>query len=231
MRDYPVTRQNLPQAMAEIESLLADSPCLLITAKDATVGKWGMARLWRSWMQSTAEWMARRGAQMPLVWSNGQAYGWREFNPEDAHELFTHKWLGADSDGNRLSWSRTGRDGMRAATKGERFHALRQHESWAAERGLLLFKPANSLVHQSFDSKEFRLRVNGDIHEVGVPVHFTLLETLRYVIGLTGRGDDLPVITGVDSARFTTDRAYRASLLLEIVALLHDYRGAGLFRR
>jgi carbon-monoxide dehydrogenase small subunit len=31
-----------------------------------------------------------------------------------------------------------------------------------------------------------RLTVNGDVHEVGVPAHFTLLETLRYVLGLTG---------------------------------------------
>ena len=31
-----------------------------------------------------------------------------------------------------------------------------------------------------------RLRVNGDLHEVGVPSHYTLLETLRYVLGLTG---------------------------------------------
>jgi carbon-monoxide dehydrogenase small subunit len=31
-----------------------------------------------------------------------------------------------------------------------------------------------------------RLRVNGDLHDVGVPAHFTLLETLRYVLGLTG---------------------------------------------
>ena len=31
-----------------------------------------------------------------------------------------------------------------------------------------------------------RLTVNGDRHEVGVPTHFTLLEALRYVIGLTG---------------------------------------------
>ena len=31
-----------------------------------------------------------------------------------------------------------------------------------------------------------RLKVNGDLHEVGVPGHFTLLETLRYVLGLTG---------------------------------------------
>lgn len=31
-----------------------------------------------------------------------------------------------------------------------------------------------------------RLSVNGDRHLVGVPAHFTLLETLRYVLGLTG---------------------------------------------
>ncbi len=31
-----------------------------------------------------------------------------------------------------------------------------------------------------------RLYVNGDLHEVGVPSHYTLLETLRYVLGLTG---------------------------------------------
>jgi len=31
-----------------------------------------------------------------------------------------------------------------------------------------------------------RLHVNGDVHEVGVPTHFTLLETLRYAVGLTG---------------------------------------------
>jgi len=31
-----------------------------------------------------------------------------------------------------------------------------------------------------------RLQVNGDRHEVGVPAHFTLLEALRYGLGLTG---------------------------------------------
>jgi aerobic-type carbon monoxide dehydrogenase small subunit (CoxS/CutS family) len=30
------------------------------------------------------------------------------------------------------------------------------------------------------------LSVNGEPHEAGVPSHYTLLETLRYVIGLTG---------------------------------------------
>lgn len=31
-----------------------------------------------------------------------------------------------------------------------------------------------------------RLKVNGDLREVGVPTHYTLLETLRYALGLTG---------------------------------------------
>ena len=31
-----------------------------------------------------------------------------------------------------------------------------------------------------------RLNVNGDTHVAGVPTHFTLLETLRYGLGLTG---------------------------------------------
>ncbi len=42
---------------------------------------------------------------------------------------------------------------------------------------------------------------------------------------------DLPVITGVERERFTRDRGFRTSILLEAVALLHDYRGAGLARR
>lgn len=42
---------------------------------------------------------------------------------------------------------------------------------------------------------------------------------------------DLPVVTGVDRDRFIRDRAYRTSLLVETVALMHDYRMAGLWRR
>jgi cell division protein FtsQ len=42
---------------------------------------------------------------------------------------------------------------------------------------------------------------------------------------------DLPVVTGIDYGRFARDRAWRSSVLLSVVALLHDYRGAGLWRR
>ncbi|MEE8572535.1 MAG: 2Fe-2S iron-sulfur cluster-binding protein, partial [Gemmatimonadota bacterium] len=31
-----------------------------------------------------------------------------------------------------------------------------------------------------------RFTVNGDFTETGVPTHYTLLETLRYILGLTG---------------------------------------------
>lgn len=42
---------------------------------------------------------------------------------------------------------------------------------------------------------------------------------------------DMPVITGMDRQRFGTDPEYASSILLEAVALLHEYRAAGLWRR
>ncbi|MDD9936149.1 MAG: FtsQ-type POTRA domain-containing protein [Myxococcales bacterium] len=46
-----------------------------------------------------------------------------------------------------------------------------------------------------------------------------------------GEPADLPVITGVDPERFRLDRELRTSLLVSAVALLHDYRDVGLWRR
>lgn len=71
------------------------------------------------------------------------------------------------------------------------------------------------------------------------PVAVLVLERL-YLVGDDGGvfkplepGDpaDLPVITGVDPEAFTNDRAFRTSLLISAVALLHDYRDVGLWRR
>ncbi|MGE0786509.1 MAG: cell division protein FtsQ/DivIB [Sandaracinaceae bacterium] len=42
---------------------------------------------------------------------------------------------------------------------------------------------------------------------------------------------DMPVITGIERARFQRDRGFRTSIILEAVALLHDYRAAGLAGR
>lgn len=47
----------------------------------------------------------------------------------------------------------------------------------------------------------------------------------------TGDPTDLPVINGVDRKRFAEDRTYRTAIVLEVIALMHDYRGAGLWRR
>ena len=42
---------------------------------------------------------------------------------------------------------------------------------------------------------------------------------------------DLPVITGIEPAVFRADLALRSSILVSAVALLHDYRDAGLWQR
>lgn len=71
------------------------------------------------------------------------------------------------------------------------------------------------------------------------PAALLLLERL-YLVSEVGsvfkrlaQGDpvDLPVITGVDPEQFRADLALRTSLLVNAVALLHDYRDAGLWRR
>jgi cell division protein FtsQ len=42
---------------------------------------------------------------------------------------------------------------------------------------------------------------------------------------------DLPVITGISRERFSSDEELRSEVLLAAVALLHEYRSAGLWRR
>jgi cell division protein FtsQ len=46
-----------------------------------------------------------------------------------------------------------------------------------------------------------------------------------------GDPSDLPVITGIEPAAFRADLALRSSILVSAVALLHDYRDAGLWVR
>jgi len=135
--------------MSELQTELETNPILILSVQPENTGKWGMARLWRMWMDSTAKFMAKNGCTMPLmVNAEGVIYGTRQFDPNDAHELFTSRWLGVDADGTRLSWARRGHDGMRAATKGERFNALRQHEDWSTDKGIILFKPRGSEYDQ-----------------------------------------------------------------------------------
>lgn len=145
MDDFQLTKETLHVFFDEIQTELDVKPFLLVSTKTANTGKWGMAKLWRAWMDKTGEWMASNGATMPLfINSKGEHIGTRPFDKNDAHEMFTHYWLGVGEDGLRLSWSKKGRDGMRAATKGERYIAMMKHEHWCIEKGLTLFKPRDS---------------------------------------------------------------------------------------
>ena len=144
MKDQIATLQSLPQLMGLLEDEIKEHGSVVVSSQGANIGKWGMAKLWRIWMASTAKWMADNGATMPLVIKNGKPWGEREFKSDDAHDLFTMQWLGVDTDGNRLSWSKTGRDGMRAATKGERFTAMLRHEQWMVEKAIAAYQPRDS---------------------------------------------------------------------------------------
>lgn len=143
MKEYQVSSHNLQKFMDEIQSELEEYPLLIVSTQQMNTGKWGMAKLWRAWMESTAKFMAGNGVSMPLMYDkNGNPYGSRPFNANDAHELFTRQHLGVDESGERLSWAKNGT--QRKATKGERFNALQRHEAWASEKGIILFKPRGS---------------------------------------------------------------------------------------
>ena len=130
--------------MVSLQDELHDEPVLLVTTKNQRTGKWAMARLWRAWMATTAEFMDGRGVRLEVKNSAGAVIDVQPFDADCAHELFTKRWLGVDEEGQRLSWSRSGQDGRRAATKGERMDALRQHEAWAIDKGIDLLHPRES---------------------------------------------------------------------------------------
>lgn len=147
-----VTNHNLENFFEDFVKELDEHKVLIVSYQQAGTGKWTMARLWRAWMATTAEFMASNGVTMPLmVNSDGVTYSSRPFNADDAHELFTRQHLGVDENGVRLSWAKSGN--QRKATKGERFHALRRHEQWASERGIQLLKPRTGEYKELLDGE------------------------------------------------------------------------------
>jgi len=149
MAELQISNYNIDALFDAINEALSKEPLVLVAIQSMNTGKWTMSRLWRKWMSITAEFMAANGVTMPLMLkADGSAYGKRAFSCDDAHELFTSQWLGLDADGTRLSWSKKGHDGMRPATKGERFNALRKHENWCVDKGVRLFVPRNSEYEQ-----------------------------------------------------------------------------------
>lgn len=95
---------------------------------------WPMKKTWRMWMSETAAWMAKRGASMPLVIkADGTIHGTREFNEQDAHELWVKTWLGVDANGDRYKTA--------SGDKANMLLMMDKHLCWAAERGLSLTIP------------------------------------------------------------------------------------------
>lgn len=145
MINLTINTENIEQSIVTIRQQVAKHKEIRVTSEKNETGNWGMARLWRKWMAQTADFMAANGVTMPLMFDkNGEQYGKRAFNEYDAHELFTSQWLLLDGCGERLSWSKNGRDGMKPASKGDRFLAMQKHEAWAVERGINLLQPRDS---------------------------------------------------------------------------------------
>lgn len=153
MKDVAVNNQTVQDYFEELIKEIDEHGTVMCSSQPASVGKWGMVRLWRMWMATTAEFMAKNGVTMPLmVNADGVTYSSRPFNAEDAHELFTRQHLGVDENGIRLSWAKSGE--QRKATKGERFNALRLHEEWASIKGITLFKPRSGEYQKLIDEQE-----------------------------------------------------------------------------
>ena len=155
MKDYILTKSNINEFFNDIQQELEKDPAIVISSQSANTGKWGMARLWRSWMGTTAKFMSSNGVTMPLMIKvDGNQFGKRPFNEVDAHELFTSIHLGTCENGIRLSWRKSGEGNGRPATKGERWDALRRHENWCVEKGIILLKPRNSEYEQLTQQQE-----------------------------------------------------------------------------
>ncbi|PHR55960.1 MAG: hypothetical protein COA43_14675 [Robiginitomaculum sp.] len=152
MKDVTVTNNTIQDYFEELIKEIDEHGVVICSSQPADTGKWGMAKLWRMWMSATAKFMAKNGVTMPLmINADGVTYSSRPFNAEDAHELFTRQHLGVDESGTRLSWAKSG--AQRKATKGERFNALRKHEEWSSERGIILFKPRKSEYQELTDKQ------------------------------------------------------------------------------
>ena len=151
-----ITKENYNAEMLKvwecvISNLSPEGLKLTVESSEGT-GKWSMTRLWRSWMGSTAKFMADHGCTMPLmIKKDGSIYGKRPFNGNDAHELFTAQWLGEDAQGNRLSWAK---DGDNIADKGQRLTAMMKHEQYMSERGIKFMIPRESDYFKQKESTE-----------------------------------------------------------------------------
>lgn len=116
------------------KKLFAEKKYIIFSYTVGEKNSWPMKKTWRMWMTETATWMAANGASMPLVIkADGSMHGKREFNAQDAHELWVKTWLGVDSNGERYKTA--------SGDKEQMLYMMDKHLAWASERGLSLTIP------------------------------------------------------------------------------------------
>ena len=64
MKDYQLTKHNLQEMFDLLQDELEKNPVLVVNSQSGSTGPWGMARLWRGWMEKIGTWMAGQGAVM-----------------------------------------------------------------------------------------------------------------------------------------------------------------------
>lgn len=135
---------------------LAPGELIMAKVRVLNVGTSSMLRTWMMWMRTTARAMAGRGARMPLSFDReGNWIGLRRFNQHDAHELFTHKYMGADDAGNRYSWKTSGEldPDETPASHELRLYAMDRHVEYCADRAIKIVIPRKSEYRQSTEAQ------------------------------------------------------------------------------
>ena len=154
MAEFQIETKSLEWFVGQLKDMLEHQKTLNIEVKSHSVGKWGMARLWWSWMTVTAKHLSDTGVTMPLhIMRDGKNYGTRPFNANDAHELFTYQWMGADQNGSRYSWAKSSNDGSIVADKSRRFLAMCRHEDFCVKLAINLPKPKDSEFQDLFNKQ------------------------------------------------------------------------------
>lgn len=123
---------------------LKSGTILELDYREASTGTIPMLKTWRMWMAQMATYMDGQGVTMPLYVMNGKNHGSREFNKDDAHDLFTERLLGSDENGKRYSWAMTKKEDCIVAPKSSRLYAMDKMLVYATEKGIKLTIPRKS---------------------------------------------------------------------------------------
>ena len=131
----------------EIDQIVeAGGEARVITTKKSN-GTIPLLKLWRMWMKDIASYLASQGRKMPLgMDKDGNWYGSRPYEPNDAHEAYSYLCLGCDEFGVRYSWvvNSDEFEGRTAAPLGVRLRAMDKLYKHAMEEGIKLRIPKNT---------------------------------------------------------------------------------------